>query len=71
MNKWLKEHVEFVKRLKEDLEHDDLENLIRKYECTMKDETLYIYKAIPVTDFIKIRKELRDRKKVDNIIVEG
>lgn len=65
MNKW------FIEKLKEDLEYDSLENLIRRYDCFMRGTTLYIYKAIPVNDFIKLRKEIRDKKKVDNIIVGG
>lgn len=65
MNKW------FIEQLKEDLEYDSLSNIIARYDCKMRGNTLYIYKAIPVTDFIKIRKEIRDRKQVDNIIAEG
>lgn len=65
MTKW------FMEQLKKDLEYDCLENLIRKYDCFMRGNTLYIYKAIPVNDFIKLRKEIRDKKRVDNIIVEG
>lgn len=61
----------FLRKLKRDLAYDNLKDLLRKYDCFMRGNTLYIYKAIPVTDFIKIRKEIRDRKQVDNIIVEG
>lgn len=61
----------FIERLKEDLQYDSLENLIKRYDCLMIGETLYIYKAIPVNDFIKLRKEIRDKKKVDNIVVGG
>lgn len=61
----------FLRKLKRDLAYDNLKDLLRKYDCFMRGNTLFIYKAIPVTDFIKIRKEIRDRKQVDNIIVEG
>lgn len=61
----------FLRKLKRDLAYDNLKDLLKKYDCFMRGNTLFIYKAIPVTDFIKIRKEIRDRKRVDNIIVEG
>lgn len=61
----------FLRKLKRDLAYDSLKDLLGKYDCFMRGNTLFIYKAIPVTDFIKIRKEIRDRKQVDNIIVEG
>lgn len=65
MNKW------FIEKLKKDLEYDSLENIIRRYDCRMRGNTLYVYKAIPVDEFIKLRKELRDKKRIDNIVVEG
>ena len=34
-------------------------------------EVVISYKAIPVDEFIKLRKELRDKKRIDNIVVEG
>lgn len=65
MNKW------FVEKLKEDLEYYSLENIIARYDCFMIGNTLHIYKPIPVNEFIKLREELRSKKRVDDIIVGG
>lgn len=60
-----------LEKLKEDLQWDSLENLMARYEVLIIGNTLNIYKPIPVNDFIKLRKELRSKRRIDNIIVGG
>ena len=60
-----------LEKLKEDLQWDSLENLMIRYDCFVIGNTLNIYKPIPVNDFLKIKKELRSKRRIDNIVVGG
>lgn len=60
-----------LEKLKEDLQWDSLENLMIRYDCFIISNTLNIYKPIPVNDFLKIKKELRSKRRIDNIVVGG
>jgi hypothetical protein len=60
-----------VYKIRNDLEYYDLNNLIKRYGCFMRGNTLVINKEIPVNEFIILRTKLRAIKRVDNIIVEA
>lgn len=60
-----------IRRIKQDLEYYNLDNLIKRYGCFMRGNTLIINKEIPVNEFIILRTKLRAIKRVDNIIVEA
>lgn len=60
-----------VYKIRNDLEYYDLDNIIKRYGCFMRGNTLVINKEIPVNEFIILRTKLRAIKRVDNIIVEA
>ena len=48
-----------------------LDQYIDKYKVEVIDETMIINEKIPVKDFIKLRKNIRKLKQVDNVIVDA
>ena len=49
---------------------ETLEDTLHKYECRIRDNTLYIYKPIPVKTFYDLRKRVKHKYDIDNIIVD-
>ena len=49
---------------------ETLEETLIKYECRLKDNTLYIYKPIPVKTFYDLRKRIKQKYDIDNIVVD-
>jgi hypothetical protein len=62
---------EEFERLYDALHWDDYDRLMVMYKVEVIKDTLYIPQAIPVEHFCKIRNELRKRKAIKNVIVEG
>ncbi len=49
---------------------ETLEDILHKYECRIKDNTLYIYKPIPVQTFYDLRNRVKLKYDINNIIVD-
>lgn len=49
---------------------ETLEETLIKYECRIRDNTLYIYKPIPVKTFYDLRKRIKQKYDIDNIVVD-
>lgn len=49
---------------------ETLEDTLHKYECRIKDNTLYIYKPIPVKTFYDLRKRIKQKYDINNIVVD-
>ena len=49
---------------------ETLEETLIKYECRIRDNTLYIYKPIPVKTFYDLRKRVLQKYDINNIIVD-
>lgn len=58
-------------RLYDALHWDDYDRLMVMYKVQIIQDTIYIPQAIPVKHFCKIRNELRKRKVIKNVIIEG
>ena len=58
-------------RLYDALHWDDYDRLMVMYKVQIIQDTIYIPQAIPVEHFYKIRNELRKRKVIKNVIIEG
>lgn len=60
-----------LEKLYDALHWDDYDRLIAMYKVEIIQDTIYIPKAIPIEHFCRIRNELRKRKVIKNVIVEG
>lgn len=49
---------------------ETLEDIMYKYECRIRDNTLYIYKPIPVKTFYDLRNRIKLKYDIDNIVVD-
>lgn len=52
------------------LYYETLEDIMYKYDCRIRDNTLYIFKPIPVKTFYDLRARVKHKYNIDNIIVD-
>lgn len=52
------------------LYYETLEDILHKYDCRIRDKTLFIYKPIPVKTFYDLRSRVKHKYNIDNIVVD-
>lgn len=60
-----------LEELRELIRETTVDDLIVKYDVEFTKGTMIINKKIPVKDFVRLRRNVRKRMTIDNIIVDA